>query len=155
MSDAAARPLAQDVETLRRIPLFARLSTGRLKLIAYTGEVAHYEPGETIVRQGDPADAVHVIIAGEAEVWLASPDGASGRLWTLGRHSLLGETAVLCATRRGATVRAKDHVVVFKIAAGVFLELIRQSADVGVQVMTLLAQRLEQSTALLRQHEPH
>ncbi len=149
------QPLERDVETLRNIPLFADLPTARLKLIAYTAEVVCFEPGEVIVQQGDPADAVYIIAEGEAEVWLADADGHTMRLGTMGRHTLFGETAVLCESRRTATVRARDQVVTFKISANVFLDLVRQSPEIGIQVMTVLAQRLERSTARLQQHERH
>lgn len=149
------QPLERDVETLRNIPLFAGLPTARLKLIAYTAEVVQFEPGEVIVQQGDPADAVYIIAEGEAEVWLEAQDGHRMRLGTLGRHSLFGEIAVLCNGRRTATVRATDRVVTLKISANVFLDLVRQSPDIGMQVMTILAERLEKTTALLRQYEGH
>lgn len=147
------QPLERDVETLRNIPLFAGLPTARLKLIAYTSEVVRFEPGEVIVQQGDPADAVYIISEGEAEVWLQDADGHMMPLGTMARHTLFGETAVLCQSRRTATVRAKDRVATFKISAKVFLDLVRQSPEIGMQVMTVLAQRLERSTALLQQHE--
>ena len=146
------QPMMRDVEMLRNIPLFAGLPTPRLKLIAYTAEVIHFEPGEVIVQQGDPADAVYIIAEGEAEVWLTALDGHTVRLGSLSRHSLLGEIAVLCNGRRTATVRAKDRVVTLKIAARVFLDLLRQSPEIGMQVMTILAERLERSTALLQQY---
>ncbi len=149
------QPLERDVETLRNIPLFADLPTARLKLIAYTAEVVRFEPGEVIVQQGDPADAVYIIAEGEAEVWLADADGHTIRLGTMGRHTLFGETAVLCQSGRTATVRARDQVVTFKISANVFLDLVRQSPEIGIQVMTVLAQRLERTTARLQQHERH
>jgi CRP-like cAMP-binding protein len=145
------QPLERDVETLRNIPLFAGLPTARLKLIAYTAEVICFEPGEVIVQQGDPADAVYIIAEGEAEVWLSAREGHNLRLGSLGRHSLLGEIAVLCNGRRTATVQAKDRVVTLKIAGNVFLDLVRQSPDIGMQVMTILAERLERTTALLQQ----
>ena len=44
------QPMMRDVEMLRNIPLFAGLPTPRLKLIAYTAEVIHFEPGEVIVQ---------------------------------------------------------------------------------------------------------
>ena len=147
------QPMMRDVEMLRNIPLFAGLPTPRLKLIAYTAEVIHFEPGEVIVQQGDPADAVYIIAEGEAEVWLTALDGHTVRLGSLSRHSLLGEIAVLCNGRRTATVRAKDRVVTLKIAAQVFLDLLRQSPEIAMQVMKILAERLERSTALLQQYK--
>jgi CRP-like cAMP-binding protein len=147
------QPLERDVETLRNIPLFAGLPTARLKLIAYTADIVRFEPGEVIVQQGDLPDGVYIITEGEAEVWLADTTGQSRCLAVLGAHSLFGETAVLARSRRTATVRAKDRVVTFKISSNVFLDLVRSSSDIGMQVMTILAERLERSTALLRQHE--
>ena len=145
------QPLERDVETLRNIPLFAGLPTARLKLIAYTAEVVQFEPGEAIVRQGDPADAVYIIVEGEAEVWVASDKGSEIQLNTMGPHTIFGEIAVLCHGRRTTTVKAVDRVVTFKISAKLFLDLVRQSPEIGIQVMTVLAERLERTTARLQQ----
>jgi CRP-like cAMP-binding protein len=149
------QPLEQDVETLRKIPLFTGLPTARLKLIAYTKEVVEFAPGEVIVRQGDPADAVYIVTEGEAEVLLHDADGHEMILATMSRNSLFGETAVISKGRRTATVRARDRVETFKISADVFLDLVRQSPEISMQVMTVLAQRLERSSALLQQHQSH
>jgi CRP-like cAMP-binding protein len=147
------QPLEKDVETLRNIPLFAGLPTARLKLIAYTAEIVSFEPGEVIVRQGDPADAVYIIAEGEAEVLLTDDEGHDMSLGTMGRNTLFGEIAVLCQGRRTTTVKAKERVVTFKISARLFLDLVRTSPEIGMQVMTVLAQRLERSTLRLQQHE--
>jgi CRP/FNR family cyclic AMP-dependent transcriptional regulator len=153
MENPVMQPMMRDVEMLRSIPLFAGLPTPRLKLIAYTAEAIHFEPGEVIVQQGDPADAVYIIAEGEAEVWLTALDGHTVRLGSLSRHSLLGEIAVLCNGRRTATVRARDRVVTLKIAGRVFLDLLQQSPEIAMQVMKILAERLERSTALLQQYK--
>ena len=145
--------LERDVETLRNIPLFSGLPTARLKLIAYTAEVVRFEPGEVIVQQGDPADAVYIIAEGETEVLVRGEDGHAITVTTMGRHTLFGEIAVLCQGRRTTTVKAKGAVVTFKISAKVFLDLVRQSPEIGIQVMTVLAQRLERTTALLQQQQ--
>ena len=146
-------PLEQDVETLRNLDLFAGLPTARLKLIAYTAEIVRFAPGEVIVQQGDPADAVYIITEGETEVWLHDADRNEIKLATMGPNSLFGETAVICKGRRTATVKAKDRVTTFKISANLFLDLVRQSPEIGMQVMTVLAERLERSTRRLQEHE--
>jgi CRP/FNR family transcriptional regulator, cyclic AMP receptor protein len=146
-------PLDRDVETLRNIPLFAGLPTPRLKLIAYTAEMVRFESGEVIVRQGDPADAVYILAEGEAEVLLTDDQGQDMSLGTMGRHTLFGEIGVLCKGRRTTTVKAKEGVVTYKISSQLFLELVRSSPEIGMQVMTVLAQRLERSTLLLQHHE--
>ena len=146
-------PHEQDVETLRNIPLFAGLPTPRLKLIAYTAEVVRFAPGEVIVQQGDPADAVYIVTEGEAEVWIRDAEGNEIHLATMGRNSLFGETAVICKGRRTATVKARDRVATFKIRDTLFLDLVRQSPEIGMQVMTVLAERVERTSNALLQHQ--
>jgi CRP-like cAMP-binding protein len=145
------QPLERDVETLRNIPLFAGLPTARLKLIAYTAEVVQFEAGEVMVRQGDPADAVYIIVEGEAEVSLTDGQGREIPLNTMGPNTIFGETGVLCQGRRTASVGARGRVVTFKISSKLFLDLVRQSPEIGMQVMTVLAQRLERVTARLQE----
>ena len=146
-------PLDRDVETLRNIPLFAGLPTPRLKLIAYTAELVRFESGEVIVRQGDASDAVYILAEGEAEVLLTDDEGKDLSLGTMGKNTLFGEIGVLCKGRRTTTVKAKDGVMTYKISSQLFLELVRSSPEIGMQVMTVLAQRLERSTQRLQHHE--
>jgi CRP-like cAMP-binding protein len=146
-------PLDRDVETLRNIPLFAGLPTPRLKLIAYTAEMVRFEPGEVIVRQGDPSDAVYILAEGQAEVLLTDDEGQDMSLGTMGRHTLFGEIGVLCKGRRTTTVKAQERVVTYKISSQLFMELVRSSPEIGMQVMTVLAQRLERSTHRLQHHD--
>src|SRR5262249_14369110 len=119
----------------------------------YTAEIISFAPGEVIVRQGDPADAVYIITEGEAEVLLTNDEGREIPLTTMGRNTLFGEIAVLCQGRRTTTVKARERVVTFKISARLFLDLVRTSPEIGMQVMTVLAERLERSTHMLQQHE--
>src|SRR4029077_8233622 len=115
--------------------------------------VVEFAPGEVIVRQGDPADAVYIVTEGEAEVLLRDAEGHDLIVTTMGRNSLFGETALISKGRRSATVRARDRVVTFKISADVFLDLVRQSPAISLQVMTVLAQPLARASALLQQHQ--
>jgi CRP-like cAMP-binding protein len=119
-------PLEQDVETLRN------------------------EPGEILVQQADPADCVYIIAEGEAEVRLTTDDGHDVRLGTIARHSILGEIAVLCCSRRTATVLAKSRMLTLKIAAPVFVDLLRGNPEISIQVLRIMAERLENLTAMLR-----
>src|SRR5262249_59688837 len=79
--------------------------------------------------------------------------GKDMSLGTMSRNTLFGEIAVLCQGRRTTTVKAKERGVTFKISARLFLDLVRTSPEIGMQVMTVLAQRLERSTQLLTLHE--
>ena len=60
--------LQQDVDVLRKIPLFAKIEPARLKLLAFTSEHVEFRSGEAICRQGEPGDAAYIVLEGSADV---------------------------------------------------------------------------------------
>src|SRR5581483_8784578 len=55
-------------EVLSQIPFFAGMSDDAVALIAGCGRNVHFDEGETILRQGDPADTFYVIRHGSVAV---------------------------------------------------------------------------------------
>jgi CRP/FNR family cyclic AMP-dependent transcriptional regulator len=55
-------------ELLSRLPFFAGMTEDELDLIAGCGRNVHFAEGETILRQGDPADSFYVIRHGSVAV---------------------------------------------------------------------------------------
>lgn len=53
---------------LGRAPLFAHLGRVDLAKLACELEERRFKPGQTIVRDGEPADALHVVKSDEARV---------------------------------------------------------------------------------------
>src|SRR5207245_8153186 len=76
--------------------------------------LAHYEPGEAIIRQGDLADAFYVITRGEVAV-LREEDGRETELARMKRGDCFGEVGLLRHQRRNATVRAVSQVDVIAL----------------------------------------
>jgi CRP-like cAMP-binding protein len=134
--------LQDDAEALRAIPLLAGLPLARLKLIAYTAEALRFAPGEVLMRQGDPADAVYLVTAGEAEVSVAGAGGAPVVVRSMGPGALFGETAVLARTTRTATVTARTEVAALRLSDTLFAELLDESPELARAVLVLLAERL-------------
>ena len=67
--------LAQEYDVLRRVPFFAEIEPAKLKLLAFMSERVGFDPGKTVCRQGDRADAAYLIIDGEADIILEGPAG--------------------------------------------------------------------------------
>ena len=77
-------------------------------------EESLYEPGQTIVHQGEAGDSMYIIQQGEVEV-LQHKNGVEEVIGTLSEGKHFGEMAVFHQRRRTASVRAKGRVRVLKI----------------------------------------
>ncbi|MGE0254715.1 MAG: cyclic nucleotide-binding domain-containing protein [Alphaproteobacteria bacterium] len=142
--------LNEEVELLRKIPLFAKVEPSKLKLLAFTSERVSYEAGQALFAQGDMGDAAYIIVDGEADVEVATPSGPLV-VATLGRNDFVGEIAILCDVPRTATVRAKTKLVTLRIAKDLFFRLVTEFPQMAVEIMRELASRLEHTTAQLRE----
>lgn len=139
-----------DVELLRRIPMFAKVEPAKLKLLAFTSERVTYGEGQELFHQGDNADAAYIIVAGTADVMVDSPRGPL-TVAQLGTNEFIGEIGILCDVPRTATVRAATELTTLKITKELFFRMITDFPAMGVEVMRVLAHRLEQTTVQLRE----
>jgi CRP/FNR family cyclic AMP-dependent transcriptional regulator len=140
--------LSNEVELLRRVPLFAGIEPAKLKLLAYTSDVVTYNPGQVLFRMGDVGDAAYVIIQGAAEVTVAT-DAGEIPVAHLKDGDFLGEIAILCDTPRTATVTASSELKTLRIRKESFFELLRQFPEMAIEMTRLLAERLSRTTAEL------
>ena len=130
--------VTQEAEMLRKVPLFSGLSASELKLLAFTSQLHCFAPGETLMRQGDPADCAYVILEGEVEV-LGRTSSGDFVIAVLGRNAVPGEIGVLTDAPRTATVRAKGPVKTLRISPEVFLRLASGRPDRALHVMRQLS----------------
>ena len=140
--------LSNEVELLRRVPLFSGIDPSKLKLLAYTSDVVTYRSGQVLFRKGDVGDAAYVIIKGDADV---SIPAASGDVAVAQLHDgdFLGEIAILCDTPRTATVTARNELKALRIRKEPFFQLLHQFPEMAVEMTRLLAERLTRTTAEL------
>jgi hypothetical protein len=97
--DGLASGRAEDVELLRRVPLFAAMSLVGVERLAQGAGTREVPAGEVVVRQGEHAAEFYVVATGEAEV---SRNGREVR--RLGPADAFGEIALLEPGPRTATV---------------------------------------------------
>ena len=140
----------EDVELLRRIPMFAKVEPAKLKLLAFTSERITYDAGQELFHQGDTADAAYIVVDGDAEVLVDTPKGPLV-VATLGRNEIIGDIGVLCDVPRTATIKAATRVTTLKISKDLFFRMITDFPAFGIEIMRVLAHRLEQTTVQLRE----
>ncbi|MPZ09037.1 MAG: cyclic nucleotide-binding domain-containing protein [Kiloniellaceae bacterium] len=140
----------QEVEILRRIPIFAKIDPAKLKLMAFASERVTYKPGQMLFRQGERGDAAFIVLHGTADVLIDADNGLL-RVASLSENEIIGEISILCDIPRTATVQAETELTTLRITSDLFLRMLMEFPEMGVEVMRVLAHRLEQTTAQLRQ----
>ncbi len=142
--------IEQEVEILRKIPMFAKIEPPKLKLMAFASERIQFSPGQPLFSQGDAGDSAYIVVEGEADVLIATPAGPLS-VATLARNDIIGEIAILCDVPRTATVQAKTDLVTLRITKELFFRMVIDFPDMGIEIMRVLAARLEHTTAQLRE----
>lgn len=141
--------LNEEVEALRQAPLFARIEPAKLKLLAFTSERLMFPADSELFHQGDAGDAAYIILDGEADVLIDTPEGGEMVVAQVGRHAFVGEIAILIDIPRTATVRAKTDLSTLVVTKEAFLQMASDFPSVAIAIMRELAQRLTDTTAQL------
>jgi len=137
----AARARAQIMANLflfNGLPFHARLRVARIC------DARTIEPGEILAREGDPGDAMYIIVQGKVEV---EHGGQGIAVLRAGEH--FGEISLLDAQPRSATVTSKEAGSVIVIRRDALTNFTKRDPELGGQVYmrlaTTLAQRLRQA----------
>ena len=141
--------LDEEVEVLKRIPLFSKIDKAKLKLLAFTSERVVFRSGETVCRQGDAGDAAFIIVDGTADI-LINGNGSDIKVAEVGRNAIIGEVAILIDVPRTATVAATSELVTLRITKELFFNLVQEFPEISVEIMRVLAHRLEATNEKLR-----
>jgi signal transduction histidine kinase len=140
------------VERLRDTPLFGGLDEEPLHRLVEMGEILDLAGGELLIREGDQADALYVVLSGEMDV-----TKRSGRseipVARVGPGALQGEIAALEGGRRLASVTAIGAAEVLRIPVTAVRELLGAGPDVALAVIRTAVERLRSMESLFRERE--
>src|SRR6202045_1643990 len=136
---------------LLRVPAFADLPDDQIAWFRGQSQEMHLKAGETYVRQGDPADAMFVILEGQFQ-------------W---RGEFGGETVVLSAKPGDVTgvlpfSRMKQFTVsgravtdgrVLRFPASLFSELVQKMPELTTRLVGLMSDRIREATRFEQQRD--
>ncbi|HVF06985.1 MAG TPA: Npt1/Npt2 family nucleotide transporter [Actinomycetota bacterium] len=130
---------------LRKVALFAELPPQDLQPIAAIAEEHAFADGDTIAEQGDPGDAMHIIVSGDVSV--VAHDGRDGPgdqrvVAVRSSGDVVGEMAVITNEPRIAGLVARGDVRVLSIARPQFESILRERPETALGVIRVLCQRL-------------
>src|SRR6204780_2535511 len=140
-----------DKSELRRVPVFADLPDDQLDWFLSHAQEMHLKAGDTYARQGDPADAMFVILEGQLQ----------------GRGELGGETIVFdlkpgdvtgvlpFSRMKQFTVsgRAETDARALRFPSSLFPELVQKMPELTQRLVGLMSDRIRETTRMEQQRD--
>ena len=145
--------LNEEVAILSRIPLFSKIGTAQLKLIAFASHRIVFQDGEDICRQGEAGDRAYILVSGTGDVYVETAQ-ETRKISTVQTHEIVGEVAVLADVPRTATVRADGEVVALELKKDVLIRVMQDFPDVAIEITRLIAWRLHNMTIQIEAFTP-
>lgn len=137
------------LEFLKSVSIFANLKPEQLQSLPEKMRRRHYQRGEVIFHQDDPADRLHIIVEGRVKISITSEDGREKDIALFQPGDCFGEMALLDGSNRSATATAVDSSDTLVLFREDFLKLLSEHPEVNSEVTSLLTQRLRKVNQML------
>ena len=147
LDDLEEIPLAQSrgvglaaQRALAATPLFAGLPSEALESLVENLTIVRLENGTALFHEGDPGDALYVIVEGEVSVQAEGPPRVE--MARLGPGSFIGEVALMTDQPRSATVTAVEFSELLRIDRHTLARVLADHGDVLRAVLRFVRERL-------------
>ncbi len=143
-----------EVEMLRKIPLFGGLRDNDLKRVLKVLHVREFTANEVVFREAQTGAGVYIIKQGEVDIVTRTDDGSEMKLVTLGEGQFFGELALLESAPRSATAVSRKPSVLLGMFESDLESLVERDSRLGARVIWNLARmtgaRLRELSASVR-----
>jgi len=131
-------------EKVATLPLFEGLSARDLDMLAAELEWLGLPGGRELFREGDPGDALFVVVAGRLGVVTADAEGHQTIINQIGAGETVGEMALVSGEPRSATIIAMRDTELLRLEKPAFERLTNDNPGVLRFITKLLVRRLHQ-----------
>jgi serine/threonine-protein kinase len=104
----------------------------------------HFAKGDLIIQEGNVGDHAYIIVMGRCEVFKTTAEGERTPIRTIGRGDCFGETAIMTAAPRTASVEALEDVTVERVTREELLEELDAMKPWVSVFLRSLAERFQQ-----------
>ena len=131
--------MAVTVQTLSKLPFFSRLGDDALREIAPHINERTFSPGQVVLLEGEPCQAVYFVAQGVVRTHRLSPEGREHVLAYLGPGQPFSLVPALDGRPNLASVDAVIDTVLYIIPCAHFRQVMRDHPKVALAVMERLA----------------
>jgi CRP-like cAMP-binding protein len=132
---------ADELKLLQSLPRFKDTDPAKLRLLAVAANRMTFQPGDTLMREGEPGKALFILMFGECEA-ARIVDGERVVFGTVTPGTILGEAAVMLNRRHVVTITAKTTVTALRFERGAYLDLIQRVPQMAMAMIEDLSERV-------------
>jgi CRP/FNR family transcriptional regulator, cyclic AMP receptor protein len=137
------KKLAQRIDRLRKIPLFADLSAAILEQLVQDFRLREYSRDDIIFRQGDESREIYVVLKGKVRIFRISPSGNETSITIFSNDDIIGEQASISNRPRNASAKAVDTVALLTMSHERFLQHLKDTPGLALNLARLLSQKID------------
>jgi hypothetical protein len=127
----------EKVVFLKTVDIFAHVTVEQLGRIAGLTDEVRFEPEEPIIHEGDPIDAVYLLLKGRVAL---EKNGQKAR--EIGAGNAFGTVGALDFNPAIHTIKAMDHVHALKLDARDLHDLLSQDIELVEGIIRVLCQKV-------------
>jgi CRP/FNR family transcriptional regulator len=127
---------------LTNIHCFDSLPREIQERLAQIASLRHFDAGQVIYLEGEPAESVFIIKNGWIKATRMSSEGREQALLFLHENDIFGDIAVFTHTTYPGTVTALEAVDLWVVPAETVLKLARQYPDLAMDVIRRMGERV-------------
>jgi CRP/FNR family cyclic AMP-dependent transcriptional regulator len=133
----------------QRLRHFGELPDEVQQAIAASASPSHFNAGQVIYVEGEPAEAIYILEAGWVKATRMTREGREQAMMFLRPVEVFGDIAVFTGTPYPGTVMALEDVDVWVIPAKTILDLIPRHPELATAVIRHLGERVLQYISLV------
>ncbi len=127
---------------LSNIQCFSNLPIQVQEQLTKIAALRHFNAGQVIYLEGEPAESVFIIKNGWIKATRMSSEGREQALLFLHENDIFGDIAVFTHTTYPGTVTALEEVDVWVVPAETVLQLAREYPDLAMDVIRRMGERV-------------
>jgi CRP/FNR family transcriptional regulator, cyclic AMP receptor protein len=136
---APRRTRRQSATALAGVPMFTGFGARHMNRLAEESDELVFEPGQAIVQEGEPGEALFVVMAGQAKVVRKKRTVAH-----LLPGDFFGELSALDGGPRTASVVAETPVRVLRLFRHTLMKMIQDEPQVAMKLLDGIVRRIRQ-----------
>ena len=132
----------QDLEILRRVPLFAGLDESRLGDLLRDVSVRDHPKGQLLFQQGDTADRFYVVLGGWVKIFRLTPDGDEAVMALFARGESFAEAAMFMGGQFPASAEVVEQARLLRVESRPFKNRLHAEPEIAVAMLASVSLRM-------------